>query len=40
MKKSENVLVWLKKMILAQYNGQFAMAGKRCSNALHLLKRV
>jgi hypothetical protein len=40
MKKSENMLVWLRKMVLPKYNGQFAMAGKRCSNALHLLKRV
>jgi hypothetical protein len=23
MKKSENMLVWLRKMVLAKYNGQF-----------------
>jgi hypothetical protein len=40
MKKSENMLVWLREMVLAKYKGQFAMAGKRYSNSLHLLKRV
>jgi hypothetical protein len=40
MKKSENMLVWLKKMVLAKYNRQFAMAGKWCSETLHLPKRV
>jgi hypothetical protein len=36
MKKSQNMPVWLRKMVLGQHNLMFAVAGERHSNALHL----
>jgi hypothetical protein len=42
MKKSENMPVWLRKMVLAQHNCTDAMPGKkkRHSNVVHLQRRV
>jgi hypothetical protein len=40
MKKSQNVPVWLKKIVLGQHNiSKLAVAGKRRSNIVHLQKK-
>jgi hypothetical protein len=42
MKKSQNMLVWLRKIVLASasFHRQFGVAGESHSNAEHLQKRV
>jgi hypothetical protein len=37
MKKSQNMPVWLRKLVLGQHNSMFAVAGERGSNGLHLV---
>jgi hypothetical protein len=40
MKKSQNMPVWLKKIVLAQHNiSKLAVAGERRSNIVHLQKK-
>jgi hypothetical protein len=40
MKKSQDMLVWLRKMVLGQHNCILAVAGKGHINAVHLQERV
>jgi hypothetical protein len=39
MKKSQNMLVWLNKMVLAQHFSTFAKAGTQHSKASHLIEK-
>jgi hypothetical protein len=36
MKKNQNMLVWLTKMVLTQHFGECVEAGKGCSKPVHL----
>jgi hypothetical protein len=40
MKKSKNILAWLRKMVLAQHNSTVCGAGKGRSNGVHLQKTI
>ncbi len=40
MKKSQNIPVWLRKVVLAHHVVQIPVAGKRRSNAVHLYKNT
>jgi hypothetical protein len=40
MKKSQNMPVWLRKMVVANIIAHLGVDGKRYSNIVHMQKRV